>query len=576
MIMRRTSLSREVPCKRNRMLPLAGVLLLSLCGCLWGASPSVQYLQFPLVDHPVYDYLSRMETSQDIPLYSATRPFLGFIHHPRALQSESQGSRELRRYRAEGVANMFVIGQIRDESPESPWTRLKRRLPFGLSSASWLYESGFHMASWRYDTTLSVAIQPVYGLDVIRMDSAGKTIKRFTGGLRVEGGYAQKLHFMVDFRDITESGNGPYTSRSALYEDRWGLVELGDSMSTSTSYNISESFLQYYGRDLSLAAGRGRFRWGPGQFGSLFLNSQMPPFDYVRFDGAIEATHSDAAIYYTFLHGWLESNVVAESLYVNPGGRPRTLDAQKYLSAQRLEIRPWKDFLFGFSQGVIYGDRGVQLGYLTPLNFLYSVQHSMDDKDNFVLGFDGTWRPVRGIKLYSELFFDDITVSALTTSKGTNKAAYTVGTQLIVPRPLWDHFDARVEYTKIRPFVYTHIFTSNVYTHWTSPIGYTLQPNSEFLTGELRANFYPIQIAAHLVHQNHGSVGGRIDTPLYNALPDQMFGFLTGRIERTTRVGLQTTWETLPGLSLFATVSEVRTTFHPNRTEVTAGFGWNK
>ena len=49
----------------------------------------------------------------------------------------------------------------------------------------------------------------------------------------------------------------------------------------------SESFLQYYGRDLSISAGRGRFQWGPGRFGSLFLNAHTPPFDYVRFDAAI-------------------------------------------------------------------------------------------------------------------------------------------------------------------------------------------------------------------------------------------------------------------------------------------------
>ena len=541
---------------------------------LLAASPPSQYLQFPLVDHPVYGYLSRWETAEDIPLFSATRPYLGLIYHPRVRQDESFLPREAGRYAAEGIANMFVIGQLRDGSRESSWLDLKDRLPFGLRRASWLYESGFHLASWEYDTTFAAALQPVYGLEAIRLDSAGKTIKRSAAGLRVEGGYAQRLHFMVDFRDHAESGNGPYTSRSQLYEDRWAAVETPGS--NSVSYDISESFLQYYGRDLSLAAGRGRFQWGPGQFGSLFLNSEMPPFDYVRFDAAIEAKHSDAALYYTFLHGWLESDIVAESLYVNPGGRPRTLDAAKYLSMQRLELRPWRNFLFGFSQGVVYGDRGVQLGYLTPLTFLYSAQHSMNDKDNFVLGFDGAWRPVRGVKLYSELFFDDITVSALTTSEGTNKAAYTLGTQLIVPRPFWEHFDARLEYTKIRPYVYTHIFAANVYTHWTSPIGYTLEPNSEFLTGEVRATFYPVQIAARVMHQNHGSAGGDIYGPLYSATEHEIIGFLTGTLVRTTRAGIQASLDVLPGLSLYGSATQVKTSAQPDRLEVAAGFSWNR
>ncbi|HEY3296175.1 MAG TPA: capsule assembly Wzi family protein [bacterium] len=561
---------------------LTAIVLVLATALMTFADESTQYLQFPLVDHPAYDYFSRLETSQDVPLFSGTRPYLGFVYHPRRLPEEASRSCEARRYLAEGSGNMFIVGQFRDEPRESSWNAVKDKLPFGLRRASWLYESGFHLASWEYDSTLAASIQPVYGLDVIRTDSADRTIKRFAGGLRVEGGYAQRLHFMVDFRDYTESGNGSYLGdaigRGRLYEDRWGLVELGDSSSKpmSTSYNISESFLQYYGQNLSLAAGRGRFRWGPAQFGSLFLNSQMPPFDYVRFDAAIEAQHSDAAVYYTFLHGWLESDLPAETLYVNPGGRPRTLDAAKYLSAQRLELRPFRNLLFGLSQGIVYGDRPVQLGYVTPLNFLYSVQHSMNDKDNFVLGMDGTWRPVRGMKFYSELFFDDITVSALTTARGTNKSAYTVGTQLMLPHPFFEHFDARVEYTKIRPFVYSHIFAANVYTHWTSPIGYTRQPNSEFLTAELRAVFYPLEVAVHIVHQNHGSVGGNIYTPLYENSQTNVYKFLSGDLVRTTRAGLQASCEVLPNLFVFASGTQVKTTAKPDRVELEGGFSWNR
>jgi hypothetical protein len=557
----------------------SAIVLASLLVTFWctsvsaGNPPADQYLPFPLVDHPVYDYLSRLETSRDIPLFSETRPFLGLIHHPRQLPEQRLMSREARRYAAEGAANMVMIGQPVPESTESSWQWLKRQLPLGLASAHWLYADGFHLASWQYDSTFSASLQPVYGLEAIRLDTAGKTIKRFTSGLRVEGGYAQKLHFMVDFRDHTEFGNGPYYSRSQLYQDRWGAVDL--SGGNSTTYDISESFLQYYGHDLSIAAGRGRFQWGPGQYGSLFLNSQMPPFDYIRFDAAIEAKHNDAAIYYTFLHGWLQSNIPAETLYVNPDGRPRTLDAQKYFSAQRLELRPGANFLFGFSQGVIYGDRGVQLGYLTPVNFLYAVQHSMDDKDNFVLTFDGTWRLVRGLKVYGEALFDDITVSALTTSRGTNKSAYTVGMQAIMPKPFWEHFDLRTEYTKIRPFVYSHVFATNTYTNWTSPIGYTLQPNSEFLHAEIRGTFYPVQVSLFATHQNHGSIGGDIYTPLYAVPGRDLYGFLEGSLVRSLHFGGRCSWQMLPNLALIASLTEIRATGAANRLEAGGGFSWN-
>ncbi|RPH93238.1 hypothetical protein EHM69_10860 [candidate division KSB1 bacterium] len=532
---------------------------------------------FPLVDHPVYAYLKRLETTGDIALQSGTRPYLGFMHHPIRLEGDTFFDREFQRYRDEAAANMAVVNQD-ESSRESGWRKLRAKAGIPSDRMPWLYRTGFHLASWQYDSTFSAAIQPVYGLETIRTDDERGTVLRFTSGLRVEGGYAQRLHFMVDFRDHTEAGNGPYWTRDRLYEDRWAAVDLKGGK--TTSYDISESFLQYYGRDLSLSAGRGRHHWGPAQFGSLFLNSRMPPFDYLRFDGTLESSR-EQAVYYTFLHGWLQSSVPAETLYTNPGGRPRTLNSQKYLSAQRLELRPRTNLLFGFSQGVVYGDRGVQLSYLTPLSFLYSVQHANEDKDNMLLGFDAAWRPARGIRIYGEFLFDDIIVSRLTTSSGDNKHAYTLGVNAAGTQRFWRHFDWTANYTRVRPFVYSHIFATNVYSHWTSPIGYTLQPNSDYLASELRGTYYPFQFTFHVSRQNHGentaerNVGGDIYAPLYDARKTGIYPFLDGRLVRTTHIGLRIHWELLPGLRLDASGTHIQTTGADHRVEICGGFGWN-
>jgi len=551
--------------------------MLALVGCACAQPVSTLNLQFPLVDHPVYSYADRLQTATSIPLFSGTRPWLAHVHHPILLPRDILLTREDRRYLAEGAAAMRIIGYESPADYESGWTRLRRGAGLSESRWPWLYSDGFHFALWRYDTTFSVSLQPLYGLDVVETDDERGTIARFTGGLRVEGGYARRLHFMADFRDHTESGNGPYDSRSHLLEDRWAAV--GERGASSTSYDLSESFLQYYGRDLSLAAGRGRFRWGPARQGSLFLNSQMPPFDYLRFDAALENERSQG-IFYTFVHGWLEADSVAKRLasfilYVTPGGRPRTLNPQKYLSAQRLEVRARSNLLFGFSQAVIYGDRGVQLGYLTPLNFLYSVQHSNDDKDNTVLGFDANWRPVAGVRLYGEAFFDDISVSALTTSSGGNKSAFTAGLHLAGTSGFVRHLDGGIEYTRIRPFVYSHVFAVNAYTHWTSPLGYTLEPNSEFITADLRGTFYPLQVTLRASRQNHGSVGGSIYKPLDDNHQDRLYPFLGGRVIHTTRAGAAVEWEVVPSLRVRVEGNQIEQTGSAGRLELRGGFGWN-
>ncbi|MBU0509978.1 capsule assembly Wzi family protein [bacterium] len=535
-------------------------------------------LPFPMTSHPVYSYVSRLETLGDVPLQSCTRPYLHLVRHPARLSSGFTANREFRRFLGEADANEYVITR-RDSPPDSPWRSLRRRAGLGEDQMHWLYGSGYHLASWTYDNTFAASVQPVYGYESISTDDERGTIGRFAGGIRVQGGYAQRVQFMMDFRDHTESGNGPYWERNDLYEDRWAAVDL--SGESATTYNTSESFLQYYGGDLSITAGRGRHRWGPGQFGSLLLNSSGPPFDYVRFDAALETERSRHAVYYTFLHGWLESQLPTDTLYTNPDGRPRTVNAQKYLSAQRLEVRPRENVLLGFSQGVIYGDRGLQLGYLTPLNFLYSVQHSNDDKDNFVLTFDGTWRPTNGFKLYGEFLLDDVVVGELFQPTGSNKSAYTVGTQVAVPRPFWRNFDATLEHTNIRPFVYSHFFAVNTYTHWTSPLGYTLEPNSEFLNAALRGTFYPVTITIKVSRQNHGAnpsdsvnVGGDIYAANYKG-NDREYPFLDGRFEQTTRVGIDASLEILPGLGVYGGIAWIDESNSDARTESRLGFGWN-
>ena len=59
----------------EHMLVIAVVLMLS---ARIAAQPSaVLLLQYPLVDHPVYSYLERMQTNGSISLLSSTRPYLG-------------------------------------------------------------------------------------------------------------------------------------------------------------------------------------------------------------------------------------------------------------------------------------------------------------------------------------------------------------------------------------------------------------------------------------------------------------------------------------------------------------------
>ncbi len=530
---------------------------------------------FSWTDKNYESYLERIETATSISVKSVTRPRLvsnAFIEWSNTKRHWNEFGRESIRYRNQLNARSRIIagrailrgnGSEADAGPQGEWPIMLKQL----------YRDGYHFYSYSSEPEhFAFSVQPVYSFEIIETDDKRGKLSKFTGGFRVEAGYNSRLYGMVDFRDNTEAGNGPYESRDDLYEDRWAAIELkGDG---SASYDVSESILQYYGKNLAVSAGRGKHKWGPGHFGGLLLNNYAPPFDYARLDANFSRVN------YTFLHGFLESVTPADTLYTNPDGRPRTINAQKYLSAQRIEVSPRNNVLLAFSQAVVYGDRGLQLGYLTPLNFLYSVQHSNDDKDNLLLSFDGKWRPTPGLKFYGEFLLDDVKVGDLFKGTGNSKNAYTLGVHGIVPREFWEKFDARFEYTKIRPFVYSHFFDVNTYSHWTSPLGYTREPNSEFISLRLGGTFYPLYVSIGYERQNHGAntddrnVGGSIQSGNYEGNKES-FPFLDGRFERTESIGMSARYEVLPNLNLLLALNKISESRLPDRTEWKAGFGWN-
>ncbi|MCB9358000.1 MAG: hypothetical protein H6505_05420 [Calditrichaeota bacterium] len=560
---------------------MRALLIFLVLGLATVASASVKVSGFPLTSHSWYDYRERAETNGGRltgiqPLIVSSWQAPPDTSRPEFIVDGFAVSRphsaEMGRYMAEWNARKFIArGGLRYEPDHGVKFRPFRTWPalFGT-----LFEDGFHFYSYaNQQEHFAFSVQPVYALEVIETDDERGKISRFTGGFRVEAGYDQRLYGMVDFRDNTESGNGPYDARENLYEDRWAAVDLKGN--GSTSYDISESIIQYYGKDLAVSAGRGRHKWGPGSFGGLLLNDYAPPFDYARLD------MNFSRVGYTFLHGFLNANLDGDTLYVNPDGRPRTLEAQKYLSAQRIEISTPNNLLVAFSQAVIYGDRGLQLGYLTPLNFLYSVQHSEDDKDNLLLSLDGKWRPVTGLKLYGELLLDDVLVGDLFKGTGNSKNAFTLGAHGILQgHDFWSHFDTRVEYTKVRPFVYSHFFQVNTYSHWTSPLGYTREPNSEFTSLRVGATFFPFYGAVTFRRQIHGAntwaynYGGSIFEPNY-AGNDEDFPFLAGAYRRTDELTFSARYEVLPNLNLLGEISRIECQCGSVRNEWHAGFSWN-
>jgi hypothetical protein len=120
-----------------------------------------------------------------------------------------------------------------------------------------------------------------------------------------------------------------------------------------------------------------------------------------------------------------------------------------------------------------------------------------------------------------------------------------------------ENIDATFEMAQLRPFVYTHQYPVNVYTHWTSPLGYFHPPNSETLFFDLRYRPHRrVLLEASWTGLRHGQ-----NTETYNAggdilLPNEHDGpedvpFLGGNLVKTNWLELKGNVELLVGLSLW-------------------------
>ncbi len=344
---------------------------------------------------------------------------------------------------------------------------------------------------------------------------------RSSNGFLFRGRLGKFLGFyfnLTDNRVNDEYWKGREIPYEVLQESGWPYLTRHPNGSYEFDENVayltfnSKYFYALYGRDYN--------QWGVGHHGNLFLSTNAPVYDQIKM--VIRYWRFK----YTHLTAFLE--------YISPEGR-YSIKAQPftnvYWSGNRLELNAGRGLQLGFSESVVYGNRSLALGYLHPLTFYKSLEHYYGDRDNGALGFDFEWRLVPGLKVYGEWFIDDITTSKLGTDWYGNKFGWQGGFLLVNPFSLPD-YDLLVEYTRIKPYVYSHsVQDYNKYKHYDTILGHFIGPNSDDIYTRLRKRFSKfLSVYADFEQYRHGSnppdrnVGGDPDMPhLAGDSPDAIF-----------------------------------------------------
>jgi len=357
----------------------------------------------------------------------------------------------------------------------------------------------------------------------------------------------------VRFTDTVESGGGTHTNP---YSEYAGYIARSDDGS-SLSFDETIAYMAYQGELFRFRAGRGKHAWGPGLFQRLVFADQYLAYPYVE----MEFNWRDKMLF-TFFHGQIDASgeVPDDTVYVSVEGNSRMVGREKYVAAHRLELMPKSWLAFGFTEAVIYGERDPELGYMIPVNIFWSEGHNQDYDDNVMWSADMRVRLMKGLLVYGEFFIDEMNFGALFSDEFGNRTGFVAGSRWLAPLGL-DRVDLRVEYTRLRPFVYTHWYDINLPSHYGEMLGSQLEPNSDELYGRIRWNPYDdLTLDLFGIKRRHGAtpegeepVGGSYLESRYKN--DGIYPFLAGERQDRDEVGVTVTWRALEQLQIFVSAA---------------------
>lgn len=506
------------------------------------SSSSVHALSYVPVGHRVYDFLERMENMYFISdARMATKPM---TRTRIATMLDGMKGNAVHMTPVDREEYQLLMAEFMNDLPDHRGIESDDRGPLPYTPGflkSYLYRNRRNMVS-TVDRRYSLYLDPIVTRSG-RFSSAGGEDKRVYvagNGFLIRGSVGDHVGFHVDVRDSKEWGTRDYPELKQSTTPGRGYVSFkGDR----AEFDETRAHIAYTNGPFVLSYGSDCLEWGHGSSGTLAMSSYAAPFDMFRFESEFWRMR------FVFFAGEIEQfPPIAKFYYYNPANAPDdSVTVKKYMTGHRVEIDVTNRLSIGLHETVIYGGRW-DASYINPLTFLTGSEHWNGDHDNVAMGLDFRALVHRSHSVYGELFIDDISMSKLGTDWYGNKLAWQLGTYLVEPFGLFD-VDARIEYTRLQPWVYTHKFPINGYHHYGDPLGYYTGPNSNALMVELRKRLtrklhttFRFDYLRKGLNPDGVNVGG--DHLLgHTAADPEDAGFLDGEVVDTSLLNLHVSYE---------------------------------
>lgn len=298
----------------------------------------------------------------------------------------------------------------------------------------------------------------------------------FDIGFRFRGTLFEKLGYSIS---VIKGGVKGSPSFAAIVDPRLNYnFKYVENIENIGNYDFAEGYLRYYSepvKDMRIAfeIGREKMTFGYGYGSKLVLSGDHPTLDFFKLD---------------FNYG-IFSFTSWHASTVGQFDTARGNNYTKYIATNRFKLSFKNIFDFGLGESSIYSGRGLDPAYLNPFIFYKFVEMSLQDRDNGTLWLDLQTHFIKNLELQATFFLDDNPLGNLQDlSNYINKTGYQVGLFWYSPFSISD-LSLVFEYTRIRPYVYSHVNSKNTYTAWGQVLGHRIGPNSDEIFTRIAYNF---------------------------------------------------------------------------------------
>ena len=420
----------------------------------------------------IYDFIDELANDGFIEINSVVKPYSRRFISDKLAEVRQQESALNKRQKDE--LNFFLEEYALEQNrlPEREFLLYEGNYSrFDLVPPVFLYK----------DSIFRARIQPILGMNIY-VNGNGQINQRWYGA-DFQAMIGEHVSVYGSLRDISFAASNELNPR--LSEPAYLTNVPGFQYKEPNDFSDSRGGIKFGWNWGSVGLVKDNVVWGDNYNGSNILSGRVPSFPMITLQ-----LKPAKWFEMNYIHGWLVSNVVDSArFYVENDVRKWYRNHNKYIAANMFTFIPIPKLNISFGNSIIYAEDNVQPGYLIPVAFYKSIDHTLTkgiatENQNSQLFFNISSRNIRHVHLFSSVFFDEIKFSRFKPSSAEkNPVSFKIGGK-VTNFPI-SNLSATAEFTRTNIINYKHSIPAISYASNSYNMGHYLGDNAQELYASL-------------------------------------------------------------------------------------------